>query len=268
MLEVTKKSSKIGILLRNPIDSKLIKKKLVAPGGSFLTYFLNKILEIKKNGFKIFVFEFLETDFGYFNFNKNSEDEIKILHDLLKDGGIRIGFYIQSGNFLTSPIDEFLDNAISEICTITKFYTNVGIPKDKECPLILHIGGAQGDRKKTMEKFCQNFERLDEDCKNIIAVINDDKPSLFSVKDLLPGIFYQIKVPVIFRTSAYSTNQGSLTLRESLYLAASTWGIKNNPIFIYLPNDIESISAEEINPYGLQLDILYDNQIPEPKSTT
>jgi hypothetical protein len=63
--------------------------------------------------------------------------------------------------------------------------------------------------------------------------VNDEKPSLFSVTDLLSGVFYATKIPICFRFLPHQFNDGGLTSREALFLSSSTWQAGAKPVFIY-----------------------------------
>jgi UV DNA damage repair endonuclease len=228
-----------------------------------MDFCLKKINEGYCLGYNCFIFELIEDDFKLLDFTIN--DLSNPLSDYLKSHDVRIAFYIKSKKSITSDIKEEVIICIDELKKCIdfskKFFQN-----PQECPTIIHIGGAKGDRRYTMEKFCnileENFEKTDI---SRIAVINDEKPSLFSVKDLLPGVFYRLKTPIIFRSTSYPTNQGNLTLNESLFLSASTWERTINPIFIYLPSEFDEFQSDQSSPFDLQLDIIFDNRLPDPK---
>ena len=56
----------------------------------------------------------------------------------------------------------------------------------------IHVGGAYGDKKSTLKRFCQNFQLLDNETKRRLVIENDDSPNEFSVKDLFDGVFQHI----------------------------------------------------------------------------
>ena len=249
-----------GFILRFPFSLK--SKRPNEFKINFLNFCIEKIKEGNSSGYNCFIFELVEEDFKILDFSINETQNF--LPYLLSSNEIRMAIYIKSRKFLTSDDGSDVNESISEIKKCVEFSKKIWeTPQD--LPIILHIGGAKGDRKNTMENFCdtllKNFSS-DEICR--LAVINDDKPSLFSVKDLLPGVFYKLRIPIIFRSTSYPTNQGNLTLNESLFLAASTWKRNTNPIFIYLP-DGEELEEPQTAPFGLQLDIVFDDRIPEPK---
>jgi UV DNA damage repair endonuclease len=254
-------NQKTGILVRFPLIQK--KGKKLEYQVSFADFMLKKIGEGLNIGYQCFVFEISDDDFGVLDFNV-SKDEKSSMDYYLNNKGIRVALYIKGKRYLTADSDNEIQEAHNQIVFCLEFIKNFGVNDYQQMPIVLHIGGAKGDRRGTMEDFCKKVECwFQEDDIKRLAVVNDEKPSLFSVKDLLPGVFYRIKIPIVFRSTSYPTNQGNLTLNESLFLAASTWKRTVNPIFIYLPGSTQ-LEDEDTRPFGLELDFVFDNRLPEP----
>jgi hypothetical protein len=251
---------KNGILVRFPLAFKKGKKSSYSV--SFCDFIHNKILEGASLGYKCFVFELSDDDFNVLDFSISDDQKIKLI--LAINNGIRLSIYIKTKKYLTADSKEEVEESIKEITVCSNFINQLSFFNPQEFPLIIHIGGAKVNRKSTMDDFCSKLDAyLDKEQIQHLAVVNDEKPSLFSVKDLLPGVFYKMKIPIVFRSTSYPTNQGNLTLNESLFLAASTWKRTVNPVFIYLPGQT-SLGEEQTRPFGLELDVVFDNRLPEP----
>ena len=213
-------------------------------------------------GYKLFIIELSEKDIEFSTDVQEPEKERFFYY--LDDLNIRIAFYIKSKNHIVSTDSDSRKKAKSEITKIGKFIEEIDAGRF-DIPLICHIGGANGNRRKSMMDFCKFFDTLPWRIQKQIAIINDEKPSLFSVKDLLSVTYIEKKIPIIFRTGSHRTNQGGLTYKESLFLAASTWAERSNPIMFYCPtNQEETIGVQDLNPYNLIVDVAFDNNLPEP----
>lgn len=213
-------------------------------------------------GYNLFIVELSEKDVDLSTDVTDPEKE-RFLH-YLEDLNIRMAFYIKSKNHVVSTDIDSKKRAKKEILKIGKFIDEIDAGRF-DIPLICHIGGANGNRKKSMSDFCKFFDTLPWRIQKQIAIINDEKPSLFSVKDLLSFTYIEKKIPIIFRTSSHRTNQGGLTYKESLFLAASTWAERSNPIMFYCPSSQEeTISIQDLNPYNLIVDVAFDNNLPDP----
>jgi UV DNA damage endonuclease len=153
----------------------------------------------------------------------------KISAHLRKNGG-RIFFYLPQTFFLGSQLPNIVVETKVILEKISYFLENLGINTPS---IIVRIGSAYGSRKDTMERFNKEVMSLPMGIRKFLMVTNDDKPSLFSVTDLLSGVFYRISIPICFRTLPHFFNSGGLSLREALYLSCSTWSSGHKPIFIH-----------------------------------
>jgi len=248
-------SIKNGIVIRMP-DSLITKE------NSLGKIICDRIKSYIPMGYKLFIVELSEKDIE--NSTEVTEAQKERFLYYLEDIDIRLAFYIKSKNHVVSTDLESKKKAKKEILKIGKFIDEIDTGRF-DVPLICHIGGANGNRRKSMMEFCKFFDTLPWRIQKQLCLINDDKPSLFSVKDLLSVSYVEKKIPIVFRTSSHRTNQGGLTYKESFFLAASTWAERSNPIMFYCPStQEETITVQDLNPYNLIVDVAFDNNIPEP----
>jgi hypothetical protein len=228
---------------------------------------LRKICDHIKNcihlRYNLFVVELSEKDLEM-NLEVHPSEKERFLY-FVENLEIRIMFYLKSKNSVISTDIGSSKRAKKEIITIGNFIQEIDAGRF-DIPLICHVGGAKGNRKKSMVEFCKFFETLPWRTQKQIALINDEKPSLYSVKDLLSVTYIEKKIPIIFRATSHRTNQGGLTYKESLFLACSTWVERGNPVMFYCPaKPEERVELDDLNPYDLVLDIAYDHVLPEPE---
>ncbi len=248
-------SIKNGIVIRMP-DSSITKENCLSK------IICDRIKSYLPMGYKLFIVELSEKDIE--NSTEVTEAQKERFLYYLEDMEIRIAFYIKSKNHVVSTDLESRKKAKKEILKIGEFIDEIDAGRF-DIPLICHIGGANGNRRKSMTEFCKFFDTLPWRVQKQICLINDDKPSLFSVKDLLSVTYVDKKIPIVFRTSSHRTNQGGLTYKESFFLAASTWAERSNPIMFYCPTtQEETITISDLNPYNLIVDVAFDNNLPEP----
>ena len=248
-------SIKNGIVIRMP-DSLITKE------NSLGKIIWDRIKSYIPMGYKLFIVELSEKDIE--NSTEVTEAHKERFLYYLEDIDIRLAFYIKSKNHVVSTDLESKKKAKKEILKIGQFIDEIDTGRF-DVPLICHIGGANGNRRKSMMEFCKFFDTLPWRIQKQLCLINDDKPSLFSVKDLLSVSYVEKKIPIVFRTSSHRTNQGGLTYKESFFLAASTWAERSNPIMFYCPaTQEETITVQDLNPYNLIVDVAFDNNIPEP----
>ena len=79
-----------------------------------------------------------------------------------------------------------------------------------------------GDKQSAMNRFIDNFKLLSNSVRSRLTIENDDKASMYSVKDLM-YIHNAIKIPIVFDYHHHIFNTGDLSEQEALELAMSTW---------------------------------------------
>ncbi len=114
-------------------------------------------------------------------------------------------------------------------------------------------------------------ELLPESVQTRLTVENDDKASMYSVKELYEGIYKRIGVPVVFDYHHHRFCSGGLTEQEALELAMSTWPKGIVPVVHY--SESRSIEQEDdkikpqahsdyvldyIDTYGNDVDIMIE----------
>ena len=120
----------------------------------------------------------------------------------------------------------------------------LGLPRTPYAKLNIHVGAAYGDKPFALDNFCRNFERLPESVRTRLTVENDDKPSLYSTKELYEGVYERIGIPIVFDYHHHMLHPGGQTEQEALELALSTWPANITPVVHYA----ESRSVEQNNP--------------------
>jgi len=108
-----------------------------------------------------------------------------------------------------------------------------------------------------MDRFCKNFELLPDSVKTRLTVENDDKQSMYSVKELYNGIYNRIGVPIVFDYHHHRFCDGGLSEQDALELAMSTWPEGITPATHY--SESRSIEKEDdkIRPQA-HSDYIYD----------
>ena len=189
--------------------------------------------------------------------------------NLAQTYGQRITSHPGPFNVLPSPTDRVVQNTINELTDDAEVFDLMGLSRTPYNKLNIHCNGVYGDKISAMDRFCKNFERLPESVRTRLTVENDDKGSMYSVKDLM-YIHERIGIPIVFDYHHHKFCTGGLTEEEALRLAVSTWGdIK--PVVHYSeskslheennkikPQAHSDYISEYINTYGLDVDIMIE----------
>jgi UV DNA damage endonuclease len=176
-----------------------------------------------------------------------------------RSNGIRITTHPGPFNVLTSPNPTVVKNTIVDLETHGKVFDMMGLERTPYNKINIHCNGVYGDKKSAMDRFCENFQLLSDSVKSRLTVENDDKESMYSVKDLM-YIHEKIGIPIVFDYHHHKFCTGGLSEEEALKLAVSTWPKGITPIVHYS----ESKSLHENNTkIKAQAHSEYINRIPD-----
>lgn len=177
-------------------------------------------------------------------------------------------------NVLVSPNEKVVKNTITDLSIHGEVFDLMGLSRTPYNKINIHCNGVYGDKISAMDRFCKNFERLPESVQSRLTVENDDKATMYSVKDLM-YIHERIGIPIVFDYHHHKFCTGGLSEEESFKLAASTWGdIK--PVVHYSeskslhenndtikPQAHSDYISETINTYGLDVDVMVEAKAKE-----
>jgi UV DNA damage endonuclease len=122
-----------------------------------------------------------------------------------------------------------------------------------------------------LDNFCKNFKRLSQAVQSRLTVENDDKPSLYTVRELHDNIYKRIGIPVVFDYHHHDLHSGGQSEHEALDMALSTWPVGIRPVVHYSesrsvehgdpkikPQAHSDSYVRPINTYGREMDIMLE----------
>jgi UV DNA damage endonuclease len=205
-------------------------------------------------------------------------DEISIAlrraGDYAKANGIRITSHPGPFVVLTSPKENVVEAAIKDLELHGKIFDLLGLSQTPYNKINIHCNGVYGDKLSAMNRFCENYLKLSDSVKKRLTVENDDKASMYNVKDLM-YIHNRINIPIVFDYHHHLFNTGDLSEEEALKLAITTWG-DITPVVHY--SESKALHEENIklkpqahsdyikslpNTYGLDVDIMVEAKAKE-----
>jgi UV DNA damage endonuclease len=205
-------------------------------------------------------------------------DEISIAlrraGDYAKANGIRITSHPGPFVVLTSPKENVVEAAIKDLELHGKIFDLLGLSQTPYNKINIHCNGVYGDKLSAMNRFCDNYLKLSDSVKKRLTVENDDKATMYNVKDLM-YIHNKINIPIVFDYHHHTFNTGDLSEEEALKLAITTWG-DITPVVHY--SESKALHEENIklkpqahsdyikslpNTYGLDVDIMVEAKAKE-----
>jgi UV DNA damage endonuclease len=188
---------------------------------------------------------------------------------LVSNYGQRITSHPGPFNVLVSPNEKVVLNSITDLSLHGEVFDLMGLSRTPYNVINIHCNGVYGDKVSAMDRFCRNFDRLPDSVKTRLTVENDDKASMYSVKDLM-YIHKQIGIPIVFDYHHHKFCTGDLSEREALEMAMSTWPKGIKPVVHYsesaigkMPQAHSDYIFDKINTYGYDLDIEVEAKMKE-----
>jgi len=153
---------------------------------------------------------------------KEIKAELKKAGDYARYWGMRINSHPGPFCVLTSPNETVVKNAIADLELHGKIFDMMGLEKSPFNNINIHCNGVYGDKKSAMDRFIKNFQRCSNSVKMRLTIENDDKATMYSVKDLM-YIYDETGIPIVFDYHHHQFCTGDLTEEQALKLAATTW---------------------------------------------
>jgi len=202
------------------------------------------------------------------------EEIRKHLHStglMSKTHNLRLTSHPGPFNVLTSPHPHVVTNCVRDLTDHGDVFDMIGLSRTPYNKINIHIGGAYGDKESAMKRFCENFELLPDSVKSRLTVENDDRASMYSVKDLYYGVYKRIGIPIVFDYHHHKFCSGDMSEQEALEMAISTWPSDITPVVHYSESSRkeqldETIRVQahsdyiydEIDTYGHDIDIMVE----------
>lgn len=194
--------------------------------------------------------------------------------DYAKANGIRITSHPGPFVVLTSPKENVVEAAIKDLELHGKIFDMMGLSQTPYNKINIHCNGVYGDKLSAMNRFCENYLKLSDSVKNRLTVENDDKATMYNVKDLM-YIHSKINIPIVFDYHHHLFNTGDLSEEEALKLASTTWG-DITPVVHYSESKALHEENSKLKPqahsdyikslpntYGLDVDIMVEAKAKE-----
>ena len=189
---------------------------------------------------------------------KEIKFKLKKAGDFARYWGMRINSHPGPFCVLTSPKEEVVLNSIADLELHGKIFDMMGLEKSPFNNINIHCNGVYGDKKSAMDRFIANFKRCSKSVQNRLTIENDDKASMYSVKDLM-YIHEKTGIPIVFDYHHHQFCTGDLSEEQALKLAATTWPADIRQEVHYS----ESKALHENNPKEKpQAHSLYINSLP------
>jgi len=153
-----------------------------------------------------------------FPWQEHFSDILRELGDYCRHHGFRISMHPDQFVLLNAPDAGVLERSIAELAYQTAVLDLMGL--DRATKVQIHIGGVYGDKAASMDRFVENYTRLDPAIQARLVIENDER--LYSVADCR-AIHDRTGIPVILDTFHHALNNQGEPLADVLSVLTKTW---------------------------------------------
>jgi UV DNA damage endonuclease len=206
---------------------------------------------------------------------KEIKFELKKAGNFAKFWGMRINSHPGPFNVLPSPTESVIQKTFADLELHGKIFDLMGLSKTPYNNINIHCNGVYGDKQAAMDRLILNFKRLSPSVRKRLTLENDDKASMYSVKDLM-YIHKHTGIPIVFDYHHHQFCTGGLSEEEALKLAATTWPKGITPEVHYSESKSLHENDTKIKPqahsdyidripntYGIDVDIMVEAKAKE-----
>ncbi len=175
--------------------------------------------------------------------------------------GIRVSCHPSEFNVLASMNDKAVDKTIIELNFYSWFFDRIGLPANYDAPMNLHVHNKNGTHSEIINRFLENFNRLDPNCRSRLVIENDDKVNCWSVRELIEHFNPATNIPITFDYLHHKCNPCDINEQEALESCYLTWQ-GHRPLFHYSesapgnnPRKHADYATNPFSNYGLDFDV-------------
>jgi UV DNA damage endonuclease len=150
------------------------------------------------------------------------EDRFKEAGSFIKANDIRISMHPDQFTLINSLDYGVFKRSLKELLYHAQVLDAMGL--DTTAKIQIHVGGAYGDKKKSMQRFIERFHLIPEVIRRRLVVENDDKN--YTLKECI-GISKETGVSVLFDVFHHQVNNSGESIQQAFSMFHSTWRQKD-----------------------------------------
>ncbi|NBK26085.1 MAG: UV DNA damage repair endonuclease UvsE, partial [Spirochaetia bacterium] len=204
--------------MRSLTLGKVTEATLLDTARTNLAHLKNLLLYTKANDLKLFrissdLIPFGSSDANTLKWWEIFEETLLELGALAKEADIRLSMHPGQYTVINSPREEVVDRAIADLIYHTRVLTSMGLGKEHK--IVLHIGGAYGDKQSAIERFVTTYRTLPQDVRDRLILENDDK--IYTIGEVL-AIATELGCPAVFDNLHHKINPSKEALTDQQWI--------------------------------------------------
>jgi len=137
------------------------------------------------------------------------------------DNNIRVSMHPGQYTVLNSYKEDVVLRAVADLKYHCQFLDSLGV--NSQHKLILHIGGVYDNKEEAINRFMENYLKLDDNIKKRLVIENDDKS--YNICEVL-DIGKKLNIPVVYDNLHNAINYCDINKSDDYWIkeCSSTWG--------------------------------------------
>ena len=160
------------------------------------------------------------------------QDEFDNISQTIADTNVRVSCHPSEFNVLASTNQKAVEKTITELNFYSSFFDRIGLPANYDSPMNLHVHNKNGTHSEIIDRFIQNFNRLDPNCRSRLVIENDDKINCWSVRELISHFHPKTNIPITFDYLHHKCHPDMLDEETAIKACHDTWH-GHKPLFHY-----------------------------------
>ncbi len=184
-----------------------------------------------------------------FKWQKYFQEDLEKIGNYIQKNKIRISMHPDQFTVINSPNLKIVQKSFSEL----KYHCDIlDLMKLKsDAKIQIHVGGVYGEKEKAIQRFIENYQKLEKRIKDRLVVENDDRS--YSLQDCL-RINQKIKIPILLDSFHHQCLNNQEKLSLALISAFQTWRKKDGlPMMDYSSQKINGRRCSHIESINLNL---------------
>ena len=165
-----------------------------------------------------------------YDFLNQYEEYYKKIGNIIKENNLRVDMHPSAYTVLNSINESVVTSTIN----ILEFYQKMYKMMDIESRVVLHVGSKALGKKEGINRFINNFNKLDKNIQKLIVVENDDKS--YNIRNVL-SLCEKLDIPMVLDYHHFKVNKNNEKIEDYIERIFKTWKTEIPKIHFSSPKD-------------------------------
>jgi len=143
-------------------------------------------------------------------------DYYKKIGNIIKENNLRVDLHPSAYTVLNSINETVVVSTIN----ILEFYQKMYKCMEIDSKIVLHVGSKIGGKNRSIKRFIENYNRLNEKTKKLIVIENDDKS--FNIRNVL-SLCEKLDIPMVLDYLHFKVNKNNEKIEDYIERIFNTW---------------------------------------------